>query len=189
MIYTSSMTIVRARSGDEERIMEIIEEARSFQLSYGNRQWAGGYPSRALIEGDIEAGIGYVIRHSGMIIGYMAIVTHDDSYDHLQGIWLTDGPYIAIHRLALCDEWRGKGLFGSIIAEAESIGRQMGAISLRIDTDDSNPIMKHLLGKLGFIHTGYVLFEGNPKPAYERPFPESDGAEIQSEIHRNGLQS
>ena len=51
--------------------------------------------------------------------------------------------------------------------KAAEIGREKGASSLRIDTDDSNQIMKHLLEKLGFIHTGFVFFEGSPKPAYE----------------------
>ena len=168
--YTQYMTVALAGHGDEKRIMEIIEEARSFQLSYGNRQWADGYPSRSLIEEDIRTGIGYSIIVNSEIAGYMAIVTHDVSYDRIDGAWIADWPYIAIHRLALSDRYRGQGLFPSIISKAIDIGREKGALSLRIDTDRSNPIMKHLLEKLGFVHTGYVLFEGDPKPAYELPF-------------------
>ena len=164
------MTITRATRVDTDRIIEIIEEARSFQLSYGNKQWAGGYPSRTLIEEDIKEGIGYKILVDDEIAGYMAIVSHDDSYDSIEGRWITAGPYIAIHRLALSDSWRCKGLFSSIIEEVVEIGKENGAVSLRIDTDKSNPIMKHLLEKLGFLHTGHVLFEGDPKPAYELPF-------------------
>ena len=164
------MTIERAREDDAARIEAIIEEARRFQMSYGNMQWASGYPSPQLIAEDIRTGIGYTISVDGVIAGYMAIVTHDDAYDMIDGKWITDGPYIAIHRLAISDRWRGKGLFSSIIAQSAAIGREKGAISLRIDTDKSNPIMKHLLEKLGFIHTGYVPFEGDPKPSYELPF-------------------
>ena len=61
----------------------------------------------------------------------------------------------------------------AIIGEAVRLGREKGAISLRIDTDRSNPIMLHLLPKLGFIHTGHVLFAGDAKPAYELPFGSS----------------
>ena len=164
------MPIIPASESDIERIMGIIEEARRFQLSYGNRQWAGGYPSRPLIEEDIRNGIGYIISIDGEAAGYMATVTHDDSYAHITGAWITEGPYIAIHRMALSDRWRGKGLFRAIIGEAVRLGREKGAISLRIDTDRSNPIMLHLLPKLGFIHTGHVFFAGDAKPAYELPF-------------------
>ena len=51
------MPIIPASESDIERIMGIIEEARRFQLSYGNRQWADGYPSISLIEEDIRTGI------------------------------------------------------------------------------------------------------------------------------------
>ena len=50
---------------DIRRIMEIIEEARQFLLSYGNMQWAGGYPSESLIENDAENGVGYKIEVEG----------------------------------------------------------------------------------------------------------------------------
>ena len=53
------MKLMRAEVEDILRIMEIIEEARAFQLSYGNGQWADGYPSLPLIEEDVAAGIGY----------------------------------------------------------------------------------------------------------------------------------
>ena len=149
------------------RIMEIIEEARQFLLSYGNMQWAGGYPSESLIENDAENGVGYKIEVEGKTEGYLAILSDDESYAAIDGKWISDGPYIAIHRLALSDAVRGRGLFPEIISKAAEIGRKRGAFSLRIDTDDSNQIMKHLLEKLGFIHTGYVFFEGSAKPAYE----------------------
>ena len=168
--FCKNMTIAKAEEDDAGRISEIIEEARRFQLSYGNRQWADGYPSAQLISEDIAQGIGYKIIIDDEIAGYMAIVTEDDSYSRIDGKWITDGPYIAIHRLALSDKWRGKGLFRKIIRKSTAIGREKGAVSLRIDTDRANPIMKHLLEELGFMHTGFVLFEGDPKPAYELPF-------------------
>ncbi len=164
------MKILQAVEEDVKKIMPIIEEARSFQLSYGNMQWAYGYPSEDLIKEDIIDGIGYKIMMNDEIAGYMAIVSHDDSYDEINGKWLTDDPYIAIHRLALSDKWRGQGLFKSIIEKVIELGKLKGASSLRIDTDNSNPIMKHLLEKLGFINTGSVIFEGSAKPSYELVF-------------------
>lgn len=161
------MEIRKARKDEAVRIMQIIEEARSFQLSYGNRQWADGYPSPSLILQDIEDGIGYVVLSEGTIAGYLAIVDHDDSYDELEGKWLSAEPYIALHRIALSDKSRGKGFFPSLINETGKIARERGAWSIRIDTDRRNPIMLHLLPKLGFVFTGTVLFAGDKKLAYE----------------------
>ena len=163
------MELRRASAEDIPYILSAIEEARAFQLSYGNMQWAEGYPSPSLIEEDISAGIGYVIRHEEMTAGYLAIVDHDDSYDSLEGAWITEGPYIALHRIAFSDAFRGRGLFPALIGCSVRMAAERGAISVRIDTDRRNPVMQHLLDKLGFSHTGYVLFEGDRKLAYELP--------------------
>ena len=163
------MEILRSTALDIPRIMEIIEEARAFQLSYGNGQWADGYPSRALIAADAESGIGYKAVEDGMTIGYLAIAGHDDSYDAIEGEWITDGPYIALHRIAFAKSVRGRGLFPVLIDKCIAIARERGCASIRVDTDRRNPIMQHLLSKLGFTFTGHVLFEGDRKLAYELP--------------------
>ena len=163
------MILRKARREDRERMLRIIDEARAYQLSYGNGQWADGYPSTALISEDIENGIGYIAETDGRTAGCMAIVTHDPSYDAIEGAWITDGPYIAIHRLAFSDEYRGRGLFPSLIASLKELAEEQNAASIRIDTDRRNPIMIHLLEKNGFIGTGFILFEGDRKLAYELP--------------------
>ena len=163
------MEIMRSTALDIPRIMEIIEEARAFQLSYGNGQWADGYPSRALIAADAESGIGYKAVEDGMTIGYLAIAGHDDSYDAIEGAWITEGPYIALHRIAFAKSARGRGLFPSLMEECIRIADERGCASIRVDTDRRNPIMQHLLSKLGFTFTGHVLFEGDRKLAYELP--------------------
>ena len=160
------MRIEKAQKEDIPRILQIIEEARSFQLSYGNKQWAHGYPSRALLSSDAEEGIGYFAVEDD-IVGYLAIVDYDAAYDELEGKWLSAEPYIALHRIALSDKSRGKGFFPSLINETGKIARERGAWSIRIDTDRRNPIMLHLLPKLGFVFTGTVLFAGDKKLAYE----------------------
>ena len=53
------------------------------------------------------------------------------------------------------------------IDEMKKEAEKREAKSIRIDTDRQNPIMQHLLVKLGFTKTGYILFEGDRKLAYE----------------------
>ena len=161
------MRIEKAQKEDIPRILQIIEEARSFQLSYGNKQWAGGYPSPALIENDIATGIGFKVIVDERTEGYLAVVDYDESYDAIEGKWLSDQSYIALHRIAFSDAIRGRGLFPLFIDEMKKEAEKREAKSIRIDTDRQNPIMQHLLVKLGFTKTGYILFEGDRKLAYE----------------------
>lgn len=161
------MTLERIDSRDIGEVMAIIEDARTFQLSYGNKQWATGYPSEELISSDAKNGIGYKVLIDGKISGYLAIVDYDSAYDEIDGAWMTDGKYIALHRIAFSSSFRGKGLFPALINGCKAIAESRDALSIRIDTDRSNMIMQHLLPKLGFRHTGYVLFEGDRKLAYE----------------------
>ena len=167
--FHNAMIVRKARIEDLGRMLSIIEEARAYQLSYGNAQWADGYPSPALISDDIASGIGYVAEIDGRIAGSMALLTHDPAYDAIDGAWIAAGPYIAVHRLAFSDEYRGKGLFGSLISSLRVLAAEQNAASIRIDTDRHNPIMIHLLEKNGFISTGFVLFAGDRKLAYELP--------------------
>ena len=162
------MELRKAVKGEEHIAMSIIDEARAFQLSYGNAQWGDGYPSLSLIEKDIEEGIGYFMI-TDEIAGYLAIVDYDPSYDDIEGEWLTDGKYLALHRIAFSNNTRGKGLFQSLIANIKILAEEKGAEAIRIDTDRRNPIMLHLLPKVGFEFTGYVLFAGDKKLAYELP--------------------
>ena len=149
--------------------MKIIEDARAFQISYGNLQWADGYPSEELLREDAMNGTGFKIVSDGVIAGYLAIVSHDPAYDDIEGRWVTDGPYIALHRIAFSSAFRGRGLFPMLIDECRKLAVKRGAFSIRIDTDRRNPIMRHLLPRLGFIPTGTVLFAGDRKLAYELP--------------------
>ncbi len=160
------MQLRKALSTEIETAERIIEEARAFQLSYGNKQWAHGYPSRALLSSDAEEGIGYFAVEDD-IIGYLAIVDYDAAYDELEGKWLSSGKYVALHRIAFGNSSRGKGFFPALIEEVKKLAHERGASSIRIDTDRSNDIMQHLLPKLGFRFTGYVLFESDKKLAYE----------------------
>ena len=50
------MIIREARIEDIERLLEIYEIAKAFMRQTGNlHQWNSSYPSRELLEGDIEA--------------------------------------------------------------------------------------------------------------------------------------
>jgi len=73
-----------------------------------------------------------------------------------------------IHRLAIRSESRGKGLSREIFSLAEELCRNCGAQSIRVDTDEKNKIMQHILQKNGFVPCGTIWFAGGDKLAYEK---------------------
>jgi hypothetical protein len=83
---------------------------------HGNMgQWVGGYPSRELLERDIENGQLYLCTESEEICGVFCYFEGEDpTYRKIfNGAWLNDAPYGVIHRIAVAAQ--GRGVVRSII--------------------------------------------------------------------------
>ena len=169
------VNIRKATKNDVDRIMIILGEARQKMGQLGIDQWQYGYPSRDIIKEDVSIGRSYAIREddNGEIYGTFFVEdrgepTYDKIYD---GEWLTgdDAKYIAVHRVAVCNEKRGSGLANSIFAFAEEKCREAGVGSIRIDTHRGNIPMRRFLDKNGFVQCGIIyLGTGEERIAYEK---------------------
>ena len=164
--------MVHIRLAKEEELdlsMNLLIEARNYLHSYGNYQWDDNYPTRDLIKNDIEKHVGYLIFHNETPIGYFCgDFEGDPCYQDIRGQWLSNQPYLVVHRLGLGDAGRDKGLATSIFQAIETIALEHGVHSFRLDTDRRNLKMQHLLPKCGFTFCGYVVFAGDDKLAYEK---------------------
>jgi len=94
----------------------------------------------------------------------------DPTYPSIEGKWLSDIPYIVVHRIALSRRFAGRGLSTAAFGEIQKLCEEKGLHSIRIDTDKKNHRMQHVLEKNGFTFCGYVLFDGDKKWAYEKLF-------------------
>ena len=163
-----------AEQKDFEAIMAIVHSAQQRIAQLGIDQWQDGYPEPELIESDIENKIGCVFEDEGKIAAYLVLLdTPEPVYDELDGQWLvSNAPYATIHRMAIGDDWCGKGLSTQIIAHAENFAREKGCASLRADTHRGNVRMRRLLEKCGFAYCGeckYDVTAGDPvRVAYEK---------------------
>lgn len=154
---------------DIHEIMRIYEYARHFMAEHGNpNQWGPtNWPPEELIRRDMEAANSYVCTEKDRIIGTFFYAMGKDiepSYCGLEdGVWLDDGPYGVIHRLACDGTVGGAGSFC-----VEWAYKQCG--HLRVDTHGDNWIMQNLLKKFGFVHCGTVYVEEDdfPRLAYEK---------------------
>ena len=162
-----------AEKGDLDRIVALIVRARAYIASQGIDQWQDGYPEPEIIMGDMESRIGLVFESDGQICAYMALMdTAEPVYDELDGRWLSNGPYATIHRMAIDDGFRGKGVSSAMLALAEEYAQQRRLVSVRADTHTGNRAMRGLLGKSGYVYCGEVRYDvtaGDPiRVAYEK---------------------
>lgn len=163
------MELVQAKKADTARIMELINQAKAFLKDCGVDQWQDGYPELSDIEKDIADGIGYVLVDDGNIIAYTGIdFRGEPAYDTLKGNWLNQNPYVVIHRTAIDNSVKGKGLCQQIFRKVEEMAREKNVHNVRIDTDEGNKIMRHVIEKMGFTYCGTIWFANSVKIAFQK---------------------
>ncbi len=163
----------RARRQDMAEIMRVIHEAQAFMKGLGIDQWQDGYPERETLQADIDLDQLYVFAEGECVHAVAALSRLPEPiYDALEGDWLCDGRYLTLHRMAIDDSRRGKGLAGGMLEEALRIARQGGCASVRADTHRGNVAMRRFLEKAGFQYCGLVRYDvrqGDPlRVAYEK---------------------
>ena len=166
------MRIRQARSGDIPRILELISQAQRRLAAASVDQWQDGYPNEAVIREDIDQDEGFVVEHNGVVVAYFMLTGHgDEDYNVIEGSWLTDGPYLTLHRLMVADEMLRQGVGSFIFLEVSRWARVNSWSSLRADTHEDNLAMQRTLVSSGFTHCGRVYVRGaekHPREAYEQ---------------------
>lgn len=163
------ITVRQSIPEDIDCIMELFLQARAHLKRLGIDQWQGEYPGRICMEEDIAAGDGYVITEDETIIGYLCICFDGEAcYEEINGAWKSIQPYAVIHRLVIDDACKGKGLSQIAFQYAEKLCQEKEIHSIKIDTDQDNLTMQHLLRKYGYEYCGIVQFANSDKIAFEK---------------------
>lgn len=150
-----------AQQTDLNAITEILEQAVPGMQASGNRQWDSDYPNRARFEADLAAGTLYVCEQDGQVAGF--IVSNTELPPEYDGAaWQTTGPAMALHRMAVAPDFRGRGLAAGMIAFCEGVARKKGFASIHTDTNSKNAPVNALLQKMGYRFCGTVTLRGNP---------------------------
>lgn len=155
------MEIRKATLNDLDIIMNMISNGRNHIHEYRIDQWVNGYPSKEVIMEDINTDKGYVLLDENEIVGYFAKLDYDECYDKIEGSWINDSHYVAIHRTVT--KYFNKGLGSKMFDE---IKKKYDHI--RVDTHEGNISMNKCLLKNKFKYCGIIfLKDGNPRNAYE----------------------
>lgn len=161
--------IERAKIGDLDSIWQIILYAKESRKRDGSTQWQNGYPFRETILEDIKQGNAYVMRNEEGIQVYVAVIFgKEQAYENIEGKWLSDGDYCAVHRLAISETMKGKGLAQKMLQEVENIAKENQVLSIKIDTNFDNIPMLKIIEKLGYAYCGEVYQNNEPRKAFEK---------------------
>lgn len=153
-----------ARPADLDQILEIYAAARRFMKRSGNpTQWGDTEPREELVRADIRLGQSYVVELDGRLQAVFAMIPGEDpTYRVIEGAWLDDSPYCAVHRVASRGEVPGLAteIFRWVLERHPNV---------RIDTHDDNRPMQHVLEKNGFVRCGRIrTLEGKPRVAFQK---------------------
>jgi GNAT superfamily N-acetyltransferase len=166
---TAPFILRKATSSDSPVIWTILQDAIEQRRLDGSSQWQDGYPNPLSIASDIENGYGYVLTGEEEILAYAAIIfDKEPAYDTIEGQWLTDGPYVVVHRVAVSSATKGKGIATHFFKHLEDLCLENKIYSIKVDTNFDNVPMLKILEKLQYTYCGEVFFRGAARRAYEK---------------------
>lgn len=154
---------------DTPRIWEIIQQAKAQMYREKKQQWDESYPAMEHIIADINNGYAYVLCYEENIIAYGAVVFDGEpTYQNIRGKWLSDQPYVVVHRLAVAEEMKRRGIATVFMQEVEKLCVELNVHSFKVDTNFDNFYMQKILEKCGFTYCGEIIFQGGARIAYEK---------------------
>ena len=166
---SGAMVFRKAADSDVPAIMAILKMAVRQMLAEGKQQWNENYPNEIHVRADIDKGVGYVLEKDKEIVAYAAVVFDGEpAYNSLDGKWLSDEKYVVVHRMAVSQTMKSKGLGRVFMETIEEYARTLGVKSFRIDTNFDNYAMLALLTKLGFTYCGEIQYESGSRKAFEK---------------------
>ena len=155
------MEFRKSTKEDLKDIMAIIRDAQAYFKNNDIDQWQNGYPNEDSILSDIESKESYVLVDDNEIIGtaYLSFAGESD-YDVIyEGKWLSHEDYAVVHRIAVKNDLKGKGIAGEIFKAIEKICLERDIHDIKIDTHRDNKSMQRFLEKQGFTRCGVVYLK------------------------------
>ena len=112
---------------ESSRIWEIILQAKEQMRRENKCQWDEHYPTPQHIAKDIENGYAHVLCRNEKIIAYGAVVFDGEpAYQKIKGKWLSENPFVVLHRLAVAEEEKRKGIAAVFLSETEKKALKKG---------------------------------------------------------------
>jgi len=152
------MVLIRkAQIDDLEEVLNIYNDAILKFEEEKTYQWKKGYPNKEIYLSDLKENHLFVATVDSNVVGVMTVLTNGEpDYEKIDGAWLNDSKYYAVHRVAVKKEALGCGVGSKLIEYAINFSKLNGINNIKIDTHELNKDMKRLLERKGFVKCGVI---------------------------------
>lgn len=162
------MNVRKAVQADLSEVFQVFQDAIRNLNANGIFQWDEIYPAEADLRADIEKETLYVCAVGDAIAAVFVLNrAYDPEYE--TGDWqYGQSRFYVVHRLCVNPAFQGKGIGTRAMMAAESIVKQLGGESVRLDAFSQNLISNKLYQKLGYDKVGEVRFRKGLFYLYEK---------------------
>lgn len=146
---------------EKKDVQEIYALYRSL-IDMPDGTWDEEYPSREIVEYDLEHQDVLVMRDAERnIVAAIAVTDDDDDFDGAEIQWYPDVTrFITLSRLGVDKRYQGKGIAKKMLLAAMDLCRQRGYEAVRFLVSKSNPAPQRAYAKLNFDICGEIdLYE------------------------------
>ncbi len=159
------LKIEKGKLTEVDELFQIYLNGKSELEKNGIYQWTDSYPTRSIIENDLEKGVLFVLRNDKVIIGAINISEEQEpEYETIN--WEFDNSKIlVIHRLVIDPKYQGKGYARKLMDFAEIFASENNYSSIRLDAYCQNKRAIDFYEKRRYFIRGNVNF-----PKREYPF-------------------
>lgn len=159
----------KATEEDIPAVTAILKAAVERMLAEGKQQWDHSYPTETHVRADVVAGNGYILQLGNEIAAYGAVVFDGEpAYRYIRGKWLSDEPYVVVHRMAVSPAAQNRGCAIAFLKYVDKLALSKDVKSFRIDTNHDNTRMLNLLKRARFAYCGEIRYESGARMAFAK---------------------
>ena len=132
------MQIDKATFSHLDEVYQIMMLCKNDLINKGIYQWNEKYPSKNVLQNDIELQQLWVLKEKQTLVGCVVLTTiEDEEYKPVK--WLTKTQnFLYIHRLAVHPDFQGKGNAQKLMDYSENYAIKNNFDSIRLDTFSQN---------------------------------------------------
>jgi len=160
------MDIQLAQPDQAAALFQILLNCRQELDRKGIYQWTDHYPTRAIVENDIQLRHLYCMRLQEQYLGLVCINEEQDAAYTSVHWHMNSGKILVVHRLAVNPASQGQGIASKLMDFAENYARTNGYASVRLDAFSENKQVLKFYESRKYIKRGEVFFPGRQVPFF-----------------------
>jgi ribosomal protein S18 acetylase RimI-like enzyme len=154
----NEMTTIRlARLEELDSVYSLVQEAIRHMDNQGIPQWDDIYPSKAILNADIEKQQMHLIEVEGRVAG-LIVINEDQSPEYAGVAWKHSGRALVVHRLTIHPDYHRHKLASYLMEFAEEMAAAENYDCIRLDAFTRNPAASSLYENRGYRRAGIVRF-------------------------------